>query len=106
MRFTTVHRPARPTEIVRVGFSVAVSLPSCQKTTEKPAAQDPPAKTAPPPTPSAADPIDQNRSGTLTIRSGSPVIQAEMSSEFLEAFRESKECRGIRILAKGEETKP
>jgi hypothetical protein len=40
-----------------------------------------------------------------TVNTGAPVILAEMSSEFMDAFKELTECRGIQILTKTENGK-
>ena len=77
-------------------------------------------QTAPPTPASAAAPAakdaggvnktDENRSApskpSEEVRSVSPVIDAEMSREFVDAFGHSKECREVQRWTKGEKGKP
>ncbi len=48
---------------------------------------------------------EQPKAAESTVSAGAPVILADMSSEFMEPFKESKECRGIQILTKTEKGK-
>jgi hypothetical protein len=43
---------------------------------------------------------EQPKATESRVTAGAPVILADMSSEFMEPFKESKECRGIQILTK------
>ena len=81
---------------------LAFSLFSCRQTTEKLPAENPPAQSSPalPPSVPSAPIIPPAQ-----VEGAAPVIQAEMSSEFLEAFKESKECRGIQFIKKDDKRK-
>ena len=81
---------------------LAVSTQSCQR-----APADPPAKiqtrqTAPAAAPGSESVTDQNP----PPHSVAPVIRANMSAEFLNAFMDSKECRGIRLSTGSEKPAP
>lgn len=73
---------------------ILVSIPSCGKPTA-------PAQTESLPKPQA--PIAAATAGA--DNSPSPVIRSDMSAEFLNAFMESTDCRGIRLSTGAEKIK-
>lgn len=49
-------------------------------------------------------PQPANVTAPATPDKGSPIVRADMTAEFLDAFRESKECSGIQLSPKDEKT--
>jgi hypothetical protein len=91
-------------------FCLAVYSASCQKLPPGPQPEAPsqPASTAPPQTSASQAPAAEAvRPGPAPeIRTSAPVIRTEMSPEFQTAFKDAKECRGIRVHANADKTAP
>jgi hypothetical protein len=93
--------------ILAGGFAVCAT--SCRQGPAERPAETPPSKAEQPAPSIAPSTADQNVPQPVTapkdVRGVSPIADADMSPEFSSAFKDSKECRGIQLSAKGAKTR-
>ena len=88
---------------------VTVLTLSCRKAPAEPQAETAPGKAVPSAAPGIAGAADPKPPSVVTapeeVHSVVPVIAANMTPEFLNAFQDSKECRGLQLSTNGEKTR-
>ena len=88
---------------------LTVSTLSCQKAPVEPQAETSRGKAMPTAAPSIAGDAGQKSPAVVTapeeVHTVAPVIAANMTPEFLNAFQDAKECRGLQLSTHGEKTR-